>query len=131
MQARAVSQVACGFAKGGWAAGPIEGPRQLTRLRLAALLRQGKGLRQHRLVLLEGLRQQLVARLVGREHHIQNLKRGALRCQLLEQLGLRLAWPWPRADVLQAALVDVDQNYAALVLRLGQQAPGQVGAELL
>ena len=131
LQACAVGQIACGFAEGGWAAGPVKGASQLAGLSLTALLRQCKSLRQHGLVLFESLRQDFVARLAGRKHHIQNLKRGALFCQLLKQLGLGASRPRPWANDLQAALVNVHQNNAALVLRLGQQAPSQVGAQLL
>jgi len=51
--------------------------------------------------------------------------------KFLKQLSLRATRPGPGPDFFQAALVYVNQDDAALVLRLGQQAPSPVVTKFL
>ena len=80
--------------------------------------------------LLHDLRQILFARALIGEDDVQHLLGGAGFGNAVEQLRLGGPRPGPGADLAQAALIDVDDEEAAFVLVLGDQAPDDVAGAL-
>ena len=82
-------------------------------------------------MLAHGLRQHGIAGAGIGKDDVQNLLAGACGGNLIQQAGLLLARPRPGASFAQAALVDIDDNDAALGLPISRLAPNQIAGALL
>ena len=82
-------------------------------------------------MLAHGLRQHGIAGAGIGKDDVQNLLAGACGGNLIQQAGLLLARPRPWTCFAQAALVDINDNDAALGLPISRLAPNQIAGALL
>ncbi len=65
------------------------------------------------------------------KHHVIELQGSSLFVQGVHEVGLGLARPGPGTDPLEAGVVDVDHDDAALLGRLRAELPDQIRAALI
>ena len=82
-------------------------------------------------MLAHGLRQHGIAGAGIGKDDVQNLLAGACSGNLVKQAGLLLTRPRPWAYFPQAALIDIDDNDAALGLPISSLAPDQIASAFL
>ena len=82
-------------------------------------------------MLAHGLGESCIAGASVGKDDVQNLLPGACGGNLIQQAGLLLTRPGPWTCFAQAALVDINDNDAALGLPISSLAPNQIAGALL